>query len=308
MSLMQKISQLFDGKDRATFEEFFDVYLHEPTAQHRDRLFQSYFSSGDNTLLHAKASQEQFIVSTTDNFMARDLFVGGSSQFDRVQDAFDLLAQSCGIDTRQRTLIDIGANIGVICVPVVARGLCKAAVAVEPTPSVCRLLRANVALNGLEKSISVYETALGEIDGEAELEISQDNSGDNRITVLSDENLFNENCRDKITISTARFDTLFSDLRLEDCLIWMDVQGYEGKVLAGAKRALSMKTPIVSEFWPYGMRRAQTYDLMRTALSHYDRFCVLDGQKNWRPIAELDALRDSIQSVDYVDILVISKA
>ncbi len=145
--------------------------------------------------------------------------------------------------------------------------------------------------------------ALSDSDGAAELEISEDNTGDNRLFVDSSENAFNENARAKIAIRTSRLDTLLPDLRPHDCIIWMDVQGYEGKVLSGAPAALAARPPIVAEFWPYGMRRAGTYELLRDALAHYGRFCVLDGRGQWRPIGELDALRDSISGLDHVDIL-----
>jgi FkbM family methyltransferase len=303
MSVFTRLAQAFDGKSRATFEEFFETYLRAPTDAARDRLFEAYFSSGAKTLLHARAAREQFIVESGDNFMARDLFVSGSSQFDRVEEAFDILRRDAGVDPAQRTLIDIGANIGVISIPIVARGLCRSAIAIEPSPSVCRILRANVALNGLEKAISVYETALADFDGEAQFEISEDNTGDNRIAVASAENTLNEDKRAKISVRMSRFDTLFKDLDLGQCLIWMDVQGYEGKVLSGAKNILAARPPMVSEFWPYGMRRAQSYELMREALSGYARFCVLDGKRRWRPLSELDALRDSITGLDHTDIL-----
>lgn len=306
MSLFTRLAQSFDGKSRSTFEEFFETYLRAPTDAARNRLFEAYFSQGVKTLLHARAAREQFIVESGDNFMARDLFVSGESQFDRVQEAFDILKQDVGIDPAQRKLIDIGANIGVISIPIVARGLCASAVAIEPSPSVCRILRANVALNGLENAISVYETALADFDGAAQFEISEDNTGDNRIAVDSSENMFNEDKRATISVRMSRFDTLFKDIDLSQCLIWMDVQGYEGKVLSGAPNILAARPPLVSEFWPYGMRRAESYQLMRDALSAYSRFCVLDGSRQWRPLAELDALRDSISGLDHVDILCVA--
>ena len=40
----------------------------------------------------------------------------------------------------------------------------------------------------------------------------------------------------------------------------MDVQGYEGYILTGAKNTLQFTPPLVTEFWPYGMKRASTYE------------------------------------------------
>jgi FkbM family methyltransferase len=307
MTLFQRIAQAFDGERRSTFEEFFEEYLLHPSAAARDRIFDAYFRSSAKVLLHARAAREQFLVESSDNVMAREIFVQGSSQFDRVAHAFDILKAELGIDPVERTLIDIGANIGVICVPVVARGLCKSAIAIEPTPSVCRVLRANIALNGLENAVSVYETALSDSGGFAEFELSRENSGDNRVSVKSSENVFDEDKRAKISVKMSRFDQLFEKLDLSTSVVWMDVQGFEGKVLAGATNITSAKPPLVSEFWPYGMRRAQTYELMREALSAYDRFRVLDGQSNWQQMSELDALRDSLSGIDHVDIICVAE-
>jgi hypothetical protein len=118
MSLFKGLAYAFDGKWRATFEEFFETYLHAPTYAARDRPLEAYFCSGVNTLLHARAAREQFIVESRDNFMARELFVSGASQYDRVEEAFEILRQEAGIDPASRKLIDIGANIGVISIPI----------------------------------------------------------------------------------------------------------------------------------------------------------------------------------------------
>jgi hypothetical protein len=37
-------------------------------------------------------------------------------------------------------------------------------------------------------------------------------------------------------------------------LVWMDVQGHEAHVLAGATCLAGV--PVVTEFWPFGLRRA----------------------------------------------------
>jgi hypothetical protein len=39
-------------------------------------------------------------------------------------------------------------------------------------------------------------------------------------------------------------------------IVWIDVQGYEGYVFAGARTLLATGVPVVSEIWPYGIRRA----------------------------------------------------
>jgi len=71
----------------------------------------------------------------------------------------------------------------------------------------------------------------------------------------------------------------------------MDTQGYEGYVLAGARRWLDAGTPLVLEFQPYLMKRANSFGLMKAALSNYAGFHDLwRNPKRFRPISELDHL------------------
>ena len=42
-------------------------------------------------------------------------------------------------------------------------------------------------------------------------------------------------------------------------MIWMDTQGFEGHILAGARNALAARTPMVLEFWTFAMNRAGSF-------------------------------------------------
>ncbi|MEO2169882.1 MAG: FkbM family methyltransferase, partial [bacterium] len=57
------------------------------------------------------------------------------------------------------TLLDIGANIGLVTVPTTERTQCRT-LAFEPDPRNAELLRRNVALHGLKERIDVHELAL----------------------------------------------------------------------------------------------------------------------------------------------------
>ncbi|MEO0958831.1 MAG: FkbM family methyltransferase, partial [Pseudomonadota bacterium] len=57
-------------------------------------------------------------------------------------------------------IVDIGANMGTHSL-VLARGLGRKVIAVEPNPEAQSLLRANIALNGLEDEVTVQTFALG---------------------------------------------------------------------------------------------------------------------------------------------------
>lgn len=315
MRLLQNIAKAaraLSGEELYGFEEFMDKFFVNSSHWDRWRIYDVFFARKPGALLHATQSTETFLVDTADNVMSREIFVSGSSQLDTVQRALAIIEKERGLDLASKTFIDIGANIGVLCIPVVARGLCKAAAAIEPTPSTCRVLRANIALNGLQDKISVVEAALSDRKGVAEFELSRENSGDNRLSVVAETNIFNEDQRPKISVPMERFDDLFANLDMNDVVVWMDVQGFEGFVLAGASRILENRTPLVVEFWPYGMKRANSYASLKLALAHYESFYVVSDDTGAagkrRPLSELDSVYDSLDVADkpgFVDLLVL---
>lgn len=47
----------------------------------------------------------------------------------------------------------------------------------------------------------------------------------------------------------------------------MDTQGFEGHILSGAVSLIKAQVPIVTEFWPYGLKRSEGLELLYLALS-----------------------------------------
>jgi hypothetical protein len=78
----------------------------------------------------------------------------------------------------------------------------------------------------------------------------------------------NEDKRLKMEIQSNTLDTLCPVEPAENTLIWMDTQGYEGYVLAGARGWLDAGTPLVMEFDPYLMKRVNSFGLMKAALAN----------------------------------------
>ena len=164
-------------------------------------------------------------------------------------------------------MVDIGANIGTICIPAVKRGLFKSAIAIEPDPLNYSLLLANINLNGLRDKIVAHNLALGQKDDEQlAFELSKTNFGDHRVQIRNDSDLYDEAGRKVITVKSQTFDNVVKSVEPNETLIWIDAQGFEGHILCGAKKALHLQTPICCEFWPYGMHRSNCYPLFKKSL------------------------------------------
>ena len=197
-----------------------------------------------------------------DEPITRSLYIKKEYEQDLVTQVLSLLRQlnKCAVKGNG-TIVDIGANNGVISIGMLVQGEFEKAVAIEPEASNFNLLQKNVKLNGLGDDIACLNYAVSDEKSTLTVELSDTNSGDHRIRIAgtTDEprypDLYNESER---KIAVVQSDTLES--LLQDCnsisLIWVDVQGHEGYVLKGAKKLLSNDIPVVVELWPYGIQRA----------------------------------------------------
>lgn len=123
---------------------------------------------------------EHFVVATADKVIGRELFLHGEFDFAKLQTALAIIERE-GLP-RPQHLIDVGANIGSIVIPALARGLIQSATAIEPHPTNLRLLRANLALNGLSERVRVLAQAVGAESGASLfLTESSTNSGNHSI-------------------------------------------------------------------------------------------------------------------------------
>ena len=215
-------------------------------------------------LLAINNFSEKYIVNSSDKVIGRSLYINGTFEFDQLLHTLEIL----GNKIKTQTLVDIGANIGSICIPAVKRGIFKNCLAIEPEPYNFDLLTKNIFINGLSDKIKTFNVALGQFDNEKiKFELSENNYGDHRIKSNSTEkNYCNEDKRKIIDIEMKRLDTVISDSDLKGTLLWMDVQGYEGFVLEGGMNTLSKKPPLVIEFWPYGLDKFNSYNLLKKNL------------------------------------------
>ena len=97
------------------------------------------------------AEREQFIVHTNDP-VGESIFLHGEYDFQKLELALRLLGRK-----HVETLVDVGANIGSICIPAVARGFAEQSVAIEPEPTNFLMLTANIELNSLQHEIRAQE-------------------------------------------------------------------------------------------------------------------------------------------------------
>jgi FkbM family methyltransferase len=198
---------------------------------------------------------------------------------------------------RARTVLDVGANIGMICIALLKDGHFERAVAFEPSPTNFRLLKKNVATNGLGDRVTCFPYALSFENGETDLEISRHNSGDNSIRASGEGLAFGEDERPSVKTEVRSLDSLvLSDPGIDASdtdLVWVDIQGYEGFFFIGASEFLRRGMPVVSEFWPYGINRAgmSREEFCRVVAARFGKFAHLrNGRFELLPINAIASL------------------
>jgi FkbM family methyltransferase len=158
--------------------------------------------------------------------------------------------------------LDIGANIGTATVTAVKQAGFAGAICFEPLPENHRLLCENLAANGLADRVQTMNVALSDHDGEADFEVSSNNSGDGRVRLgnaSEGHDAFGESARETLKVKLARLDSICDEGPIdlsEVSLAWIDAQGHEGQILTGAGQLLRSSIPLVTEVWPYGLNRS----------------------------------------------------
>jgi FkbM family methyltransferase len=217
--------------------------------------------------------KEQLLLTPTDNGLmlvaADDECIGvslrnnGAFEEALLLDVVRYLSRERGF--RPTLFVDIGANIGTHLLRALAGGLFGRGIAIEMDSFNYNLLVSNVALNGYTERTTLYKVALSDAECELTMELSGGNRGDHRLRGEGSESNggpeeYGESQRKTCRVRATTLDKIAKE-SMEDfgsgTLVWMDVQGFEGHVLDGARELLSEREgPVfVVELWPYGLRR-----------------------------------------------------
>lgn len=198
-------------------------------------------------------------VSSKDWMIGKKLYVDRGFEAAEIDAAVAALRGLGWLKSGRATLVDAGANVGMISIAMLLRGHFQRAVAFEPTEATFRLLVRNVQRNGLAGAIRAVPLALSASEGELELGLSRDNSGDNRIERAgAGPGRFHEERRRRVRIPATSLTGWLTANDMDAAqigLIWLDVQGHEAYALRGFGDLLR-EIPVVTEIWPYALERS----------------------------------------------------
>ena len=198
-------------------------------------------SAESNTLLISAGRTETFVICASDKMIGRNVYVNKKPyDFEKMAKILSIL----GDDRPKMLLIDIGANIGTICIPAVKRGLFEKAIAVEPEPLNYRLLLANVHINGLRDKITTHNLALGQkADEHVLLELSKYNFGDHRVRIKNNSGVHYEEHRETISVKSETFDKVIQNLKPKESSYMDGHPGIRRSHLIGCEKRLTITSP-----------------------------------------------------------------
>lgn len=171
------------------------------------------------------------------------------------------------------TLLDVGANIGLICIPVVERTSAHC-LAFEPAPENFACLERNLRVHGLARRVEAHRLALYSESARLPLNMSEDNSGDHHLEPSAESS---------VMVEARPLDGLLAGRQLPAPVVMkLDVQGAELRVLKGAAASLAMVDTLIVEYWPAGLRRMgdsaeQLAELLCGAFGHGARLGAADA-------------------------------
>jgi len=215
--------------------------------------------------LTISTKQGIFKIMLSDDVISKDLYTRGEYELELAKNILPFLREIRKCSSKgDGTVLDIGANNGIISIGMLYTGEFEKGIAIEPEPRNFELLQHNVDLNGFSNRIICIPYAVSDQEDELSFELSDNNFGDHR--VRSDKNIqsliekFSESKRSLIKVKSKNLDAIIKDLPSHFSenitLVWLDVQGYEGYVFKGGKSFFSKGVPVVSELWPYAIKRA----------------------------------------------------
>ena len=215
--------------------------------------------------------------------ISNSIFLEGEFEFSKFVKSLKLIKK------RKRTLIDVGANIGSITIPSLKENFFENALVFEPNPESLRLLKSNILINNLENKVNIKELALSDKKTfktlHADLKL---NRGDNKLIPQK------KRGRNFFYVKTDILDNYTKNFDKNNCLIKIDVQGEESKILISSKNTLSKKIPIVLEFEPSNLNK-NWKDYFKYVLKFYKNFYDLKELKPVKKDLSLESLEKVYQ-------------
>lgn len=260
-------------------------------------------------LLVAPYGVGRIVVDPRDSEISRVVFIRGEYERLYMDAAVEVLRSEHGGTGLGPVFVDVGANIGISTLDALLHFGFEEAICLEPDSRNMRLLRMNLALNDLDDRVEVRRIAVSDVDGEGVIQRASANFGDTRLLNGDASSV------DVETVTTRSIDSLVAEGLIDVArigLLWIDVQGHDPFVLAGARSLIEADVPVVVEYWPEGMIASGSFDLFSsvvrelfTTVVDLRRRCEGAADGGRFPADQIDRLRDRYIGAEFTDLLLL---
>lgn len=252
-----------------------------------------------------------YVATSTDPFRLPNMFVSRTNWASKDMKRFhELSKQYYDVDESAGYFLDLGANIG-------TTGLyfCKnlapnlKLLAFEPDPENYKMHRVNMILNDLEEITDLVNCGLGNEASELMLYRNSTNTGTNGF-------IKQEQSTPIAIVKVIPLDSYLAENKIaaQDVkYIWIDTEGFEDKVLLGAKNLLRENpAPIFMECnlnaWDNSGFFEDMMTLLAESYSHFILFDLKDRNETLHPLEDLRTLERPNNSLGQMgDIFLIKK-
>jgi FkbM family methyltransferase len=165
-------------------------------------------------------------------------------------------------------IVFVGAHLGALLVPLAIQSGARQIVAFEPAPHNYRLLKANLALNGLTSTI-VHNQAVGNSAGNVRFTQNPINTGNSRISSVGE-----------VVVPMTTLDTaLQPEGKVTDLLV-LDTEGFEAYAMRGGPQTLAQTRYLYVEFSPEQLvdQGSTTGEFIELVASRFESM-YLQGEK-----------------------------
>lgn len=261
------------------------AYLHEPSRILRKVRWSAMQLRHQGTEITVDTWNGRLTFNSADKLISKFLYVRGAYERHYITRVIEFLDRTGLRSDKRDVVLDVGANIGMVAIALLKQGWYSQAVAFEPEPGNFKLLAHNVRQNGYASVIACRQLALSSQSGEFDLVLNEGNSGGHFIRNESCPSCTRADTPPMVRVEAVSCDAIlaseFSHLADRIGLVWIDIEGHEGRFLEGASKTLARGIPVVSEFYPRAIERSGTsrqeyLDLVSQRFTHV---CVLSGER-----------------------------
>lgn len=172
-------------------------------------------------------------------------------------------------------LLDCGCNIGTTSIYMTHQVTDLEVIAYEPIPKNSKLSVYNAIVNGVEEDIKIISKGLSNKQETFCMQMAEDNSGANKV-------ILDGTSERTISVEATDVDSFLMENGIAAeriAYIWMDVEGFEGYVLAGMKKLLGAKRiPLFTEFNKQLLVEHDCYELFLSQVkTNYTRFIEVNA-------------------------------